>query len=211
MQRTLYVVDPTSTLHRLDMATGTSRAVGPVGSPNVTDIAFHGPTLYGVSFSELLRLDPETGAGTVVGPIGFSTNGLVVAADGTILAATTTGDLLRIDPTTGAGNPVGTFGAGLTSAGDLAIDSNGVLFGALDQGGVGVLATIDRLTGAATVVGGMGVARVYGLAFACCRLYGASEAGEILDINAASGSATVVGRNSLRQWGLATRYCCECG
>jgi hypothetical protein len=94
MSSRLYVVDPASTLHTLDPATGSARAVGPTNLGNVTDIAFHGPTLYAVTFSQLARLDPLTGAETVLGPIGFSTNGLAVASDGVLYAGTTGGELV---------------------------------------------------------------------------------------------------------------------
>jgi hypothetical protein len=208
MSSRLYVVDPGSTLHTLDPATGSARVAGPTNLANVTDIAFHGPTLYAVTFSELARLDPVTGAGTVLGPIGFSTNGLAVASDGTLYAGTTGGELVTINPVTGAGTLVGTFGAGLTSSGDLAFDSNDVLYGALDQGGNVVLAQIDRSSGAATVTGAVGLRELYGLAFHCCRLYGATSAGEVVDVNVASAAATVIGRNGLVQWGLASRRCC---
>jgi outer membrane protein assembly factor BamB len=211
MPRCLYVVDPVSNLYTVDAATGSTRQVGPIGIANVTDIAFHGPTMYGVSFSQLLRLDPDTGTGTAIGAIGFTTNGLAVAADGTIYAGTTpAGELVQINPVTGAGTLVGTFGGGLASSGDLAFDSNDRLFGALDQGGTVVLASIDRSFGAATVIGPTGVPNVYGLAFHCCRLYGTTAAGELVDISVASGGATVVGKNTLTQWGMAARPCCWC-
>src|SRR5262249_50241717 len=161
------------------------------GIASVTDMAFHGPTLYGVSFSQLLRLNPDTGSGVAIGAIGFQTNGLAVAADGTIYSAAQVGQLVRINPVTGGGTLVGNFGAGLTSSGDLAFDSNDVLFGALNSGGSVVLARIDRTTGVATVIGPKGFSTVFGLGFFCCRLYGATAAGELLDINVASGKAIV--------------------
>jgi hypothetical protein len=210
MSRCLFVVDPTSNLHTLDAATGSSRTVGPVGIANVTDIAFHGPTLYGVSFSQLLRLDPDTAVGTIIGSIGLTTNGLAVATDGTIYAATTGGELITINPVTGAGTLVGSFGGGLTSSGDLAFDSNDVLYGALNQAGGVVLARIDRATGAATVIGSTGLPTVYGLAFLCCHLFGTTERGELVLISVDSGAATIVGRNGLTQWGLSARPCCSC-
>lgn len=211
MSRRLYVVDPASNLYTLDAATGSSRIVGPVGIANVTDIAFHGPTLYGVSFSQFLRLDPDTGAGTIVGPIGgFGTNGLAVATDGIIYAGTTGGDLITVNPVTGAGTVVGSFGGGLTSSGDLTFDSNDVLYGTLNQGGSVVLARIDRTTGAAAVVGATGLPTVYGLAFLCCHLFGTTDRGELVHINVDSGTATIVGRNGLTQWGMSSRSCCSC-
>jgi outer membrane protein assembly factor BamB len=146
----------------------------------------------------------------VIGAVGFTTNGLAVAADGTIYAGTTAGQLIRINPVTGAGTLVGNFGGGLTSSGDLAFDSNDVLFGALNSGGTVVLARIDRNTGAATSIGPTGMSTVYGLAFFCCRLYATSSPGELLDMNVVSGKATVIGRNTLTQWGMAARPCCCC-
>ena len=208
MCRCLYVVDPSSQLYTVDPASASPRLVGPVGLASVTDIAFHGPTLYGVSFSQLLRLDPETGAGVTIGAIGFSTNGLAAATDGTLYASTTDGRLVKINPVTGAGQLVGPFGGGLTSSGDIAFDSNDVLFGALNSGGAVVLARIDRNFGTAIAIGPTGLSTVYGLAFHCCRLYGTSGAGELLDINVATGKATVIGKNSLAQWGMAARSCC---
>ena len=163
-----------------------------------------------MSFSQLLRIDPDTAAATAIGSVGFSTNGLAVASDGTIYAATTAGELITVNPVTGAGTLVGSFGAGLTSSGDLVLDSNDVLYAALDQGGNDVLARVDRTTGAATVIGPTGHPTVYGLAFLCCHLFGTTERGELLHINVASGKATVVGRNQLRQWGMAARPCCCC-
>jgi outer membrane protein assembly factor BamB len=209
MSRCLHVVDPASDLYTVDAATASTRLVGPVGVRNVTDIAFHGPTLYGVGFSQFLRLDPDTGSGSVIGGTGFTTNGLAIATDGTIYAGTTAGELVTIDPGTGAGTLVGGFGSGLVSSGDLAFDSNDNLFGTLDPGtGPVVLARIDRGSGTATVIGSTGLRELYGLAFHCCRLYAASSRGELVDVNVASGVGTVVGRNTLTQWGMAARSCC---
>jgi outer membrane protein assembly factor BamB len=194
MSRCLYLVDPTNGLHTLDPATASPRLVGPTGVADVTDIAFHGPTLYGVSFSQLLRVDPDTGAASVIGNIGSTTtNGLAVASDGTIYAATTAGELVRVNPVTGNGTVVGNFGGGLTSSGDLAFDSNDVLYGALNSGGSVVLASIDRSTGAAAAIGSTGLSTLYGLAFFCCRLFGTSSPGELVDINVATGKAAVEG------------------
>lgn len=206
MNRCLYVVDPVSRLYTLDPATASPNLVGPVGITNVTDIAFYGPTLYGVSFSQFLTLDPDTGLGVAVGGIGFSTNGLAVAADGTVYGAAA-GQLIRINPVTGAGTLVGNFGGGLTSSGDLAFDSNDVLFGALNSAGTVVLARIDRNTGDATTIGPTGKSTVNGLAFFCCRLYGTSGPGELVDINVATGNATVIGNNTLTHWGMTARPC----
>jgi hypothetical protein len=212
--RCLYVVDPVSNLYTLDPVTASTHLVGAVTGlgGSVTDLAFHGPTLYGISFNQFLRIDPETGKGTVVGPIGggFSTNGLAVASDGTIYAGTTAGQLIRINPVTGAGTLVGNFGGGMTSSGDIAFDCNDVLYGALNQGASVVLAQINHSTGAATVIGSTGQSTVYGLDFFCCHLYGVTAAGQLLTINAVSGASTVIGKNALDMYGLAVKPCCGC-
>lgn len=216
MSSRLYAADhpsgAVSKLYTLDPATASPRLVGAVGITNVTDIAFHGPTLYGITFSQFLRLNPDTGAGTVIGAVGggFSTNGLAVASDSIVYAGTNGGQLIRINPVTGAGTLVGNFGGGLTSSGDLAFDSNDVLYGALNSGGGVALARIDRNTGVATIIGATGLSTVYGLAFSCCRLYGVSAAGELLDINVATGKATVIGKSAVPLGGLTARPCCGC-
>lgn len=210
MRTNLYVSDLTSKLYTLDPATGSIGLVGPCGMASVTDIAFHGPTLYGVSFSQLLRLNPDTGTATVIGPIGggFSTNGLAVSEEGTIYAGTNGGQLITIDPLNGAGTLVGSFGGGMTSGGDLALDANGILYGALVSGPSAVLAQIDRSTGAATIIGPMGIQNVYGLTFHCCHLFGGTADGKLLSINAATGAAVVVGKNNIVMGGMAARCSC---
>ena len=207
MSPTLYVVDPKSTLYRMDPATASISAVGAVGVAQVTDIAFHGPTLYGITFSQFLNLNPNTGVATVVGNLGFSANGLAVAPNGTIYAGAGS-ELITIDPVTGAGTAVGGFGPGLASNGDLAIDSNGNLYASLSSGGTVQLATVNRSTGAATLIGDIGFKNVYGLEFCCCHLYGATDSGQLILISVATGKGVLVGTNGITQWGMAGRCCC---
>lgn len=208
MRTNLYVADLTSKLFTVDPATGSIGLVGNCGMANVTDIAFHGPTLYGVSFSQLLRLNPDTGLAAVIGGIGFSTNGLAVAEDGTIYAGTTNGQLITVNPVSGAGTLVGAFGGGLLSGGDLVFDANGVLYGALTSGGNTVLARVNRATGAATVIGTTGIPNVYGLAITCCRMFGGTASGDLLSVNVATGLATVIGKSNIVMGGMAARCCC---
>jgi outer membrane protein assembly factor BamB len=176
---------------------------------SITDIAFHGPTLYGVTFSQLVRLNPDTGAAVVVGPaFAFTTNGLAVSEEGTIYAGTTAGQLITINPATGTATLIGLFGGGMTSSGDLVLDDNGVLYGALNQGANVVLAKINRTTGVATVIGPTGFSTVYGLAIDCCRFFGGTSAGELLSLNAATGQATLIGKNTIFMGGMSARPCC---
>lgn len=209
MRSHLYVTDLTTNLYTVDPATGSAGLVGPTGMASITDIAFHGPTLYGVTFSQLVRLNPDTGAAVVIGPaFNYSTNGLAVSEEGTIYAGTTGGQLITINPGTGAATLVGSFGGGMTSSGDLVFDDHGVLYGALNHGSGVVLAKINRSTGAATIIGPTGFSTVYGLAIHCCRFFGGTSSGELLSLNAATGQGTVIGKNTIFMGGMSARSCC---
>jgi hypothetical protein len=210
MENGLYMVSSDAKLYRLDCATGSAGLVGPVaGIADVTDLAFQGPTLWGLTFTQFLRINPNTGAGTVIGSTGQSNlNGLAVSRDGVIYAAGGS-QLWRIDPLTGVAtvaHPLGAF----TSDGDLAFDSNNQLYGALlNSTSTVVLATIAVGTGAVTPIGPIGFPTCYGLAFHGCRLYGVTAAGQVLEINCATGAGTVIGKNGIDQYGLtAACNCC---
>jgi hypothetical protein len=210
MENGLYMVSNEGRLFRLDCASGTAGAIGNIGVANVTDLAFQGPTLWGLTFDRFLRIDPRTGGGTVIAPTGQADlNGLAVSMDGVIYTAGfANSQLLRIDPVTGAAAAVGNFGGGLTLNGDLAFDSNNVLYAALTQGANVVLGRINLATGAAAVIGNIGFATCYGLAFHACRLYGVTDAGEVITINCATGAGSLIGRSGIQQWGLAASCTC---
>lgn len=216
MRSHLYVTDLTSNLYTVDPATGSAKLVGPTGMAPITDIAFHGPTLYGINYSQLVRLNPDTGHAVWTGtPFPYSTNGLAVSEEGTIYAGTNGGQLITIDPATGGVLSVNSFGGGMTSGGDLVLDDSGVLYGTLNQGANVVLAKIDRSTGVATVIGPTGFSTVNGLAIHCCRFFGGTGAGELLSLNAATGQATVIGKATvigntqpIYIGGMSARPCC---
>jgi uncharacterized protein DUF6923 len=211
MENSLVMVSSDAKLYRLDCATGSAGLIGSVGIPNVTDLAFQGPTLWGITFAQFLRINPNTGAGTVIGSTGHSDlNGLAVSRDGVIYTVGFAGSqLMRIDPVTGVATAVGALGA-FTSDGDLAVDSNNNLYGALLSGSTVVLATINLATGAATAIGPIGFPTCYGLAFHCCHLYGVTAAGQVLEINCATGAGTVIGKNGIDQYGLTASCNCNC-
>ena len=112
----------------------------------------------------LMRVDPTTGATAVIGPIGFErVSGMdfdretgVLYATGERADGTNTNVLIAVDPATGAGNEIGPTGlpfpGPLDAESDISIrNSDGVIYAYLEPGD-GV-ATIDRLTGAATFLG----------------------------------------------------------
>jgi hypothetical protein len=114
----------------------------------------------------LLTIDPATGIGTIVGPMGIGpvpalaldpTTGLMYAATGGGSA-----DLYRVDPGTGATTLLGptglSDGESLVAVGDMAFRADGTLYAAVNivgNGGTGSdnLATIDKMTGQATLIG----------------------------------------------------------
>lgn len=204
----LYMEDLSSNLYTVDAASGTATLVGPIGISNVTDIAFEGFTLYGITFSEFLLIDPDTGAGSIVGSLGWSDmNALAVASDRTIYAAGfSSGDFISINPITGVGTIIGNYGSGLTSSGDLAFDSGGTLYASVKRSGYtnDWLATIDLGTGEATLIGEIGYVDVFGLSFKDETLYGVTTDGQLLEIDTFSGAGTLVGVNWINQWGLST-------
>lgn len=98
----------------------------------------------------------------------------------------------------------------MTPSGDLSFDDNDNLYATLNSGGKVHLATIDVNTGAATLIGDIGFSAVYGLAFFCCNLYGATSSGGLLKINAFSGAGTMIGDNNVSHWGMAAYCGCKC-
>jgi hypothetical protein len=175
-------------------------------------------TLYGTDASggNLLRIDRLTGAGTIVGPLGI---GVVPAlavdpTTGVMYAGTGGGAplIFTVDPATGAATFVGDTGLGFAAFGSLDFRADGTLFAAVNivgDGGSGsdFLATIDKATGRATLVGSFGACGAFscslegmeGIAFdASGRLWGtlsargAAGTPGLYRIDPATGRATLV-------------------
>jgi hypothetical protein len=121
-------------------------------------------SLFGTDASggNLLTIDPATGIGTVIGSMGI---GAVPAlaldpTTGIMYAATGGGNpnLYQVDPSTAATTVIGSTGLGLAAVSDLAFSVAGTLYAAvniLGDGGTGAdnLATIDKTTGKAIIIG----------------------------------------------------------
>lgn len=112
--------------------------------------------------SNLYLLDPSSGAVLQTGgPIGFAVTGLALdPSTGTLYGVTANESdnaprhLITINKTTGAGTDVGDLGR---QVGDITFTPDGALFGWTRQSGNGALVTIDKASGASTVVGPSGV------------------------------------------------------
>jgi hypothetical protein len=136
----------------------------------LTSPAYSAPgtgTLFGTDANggNLLTIDQSTGAGTVVGPMSAGvvpalavdpTTGVMYAGQGG-----GSPNIYTVDPSTGHATLVGNSGLGFSAISDLDFTSDGTLFAAVNivgDGGTGAdhLATINKLTGEATVIGPFG-------------------------------------------------------
>jgi hypothetical protein len=202
-----------STLYTLDDS-GQATPVGPMGVANITDIAFCGGTLYGITASKFYQIDPNTGAASLVGPLHFGSMDALAAdpVTGTIYAAGANGCFIRIDPLTGAGTKIGSLGTveqgKITSGGDLVFDPRSArLYASVHWGHHGTndyLATIDPLNGATTIIGTIGFEQVHGLAFKDGILYGVTDNQEFLRLDLLTGMGTKISDTGVGPYGLTT-------
>lgn len=157
---------------RLVTINTTTAAVTPVGpinlsaNPQFTGFYWHPPThrLLGYLEASLWEFNASTGAATSIHSMGSHASGLAYNPDDGILYGADASFLFTVDPSTGATCRIGALGYGFVLA--LTYDTNSkTLFGYESQ--LNRLLSINRTTGAATVVGGApaGLPFLYGLAF----------------------------------------------
>lgn len=170
---------------------------------NVTDIAVDkAGRMLGITFTQLLEIDANTAVCKFLAPLlfGGQLNGLswIRTNDGNeILAATgNDGVVLRIDPVTGKGTPLGNLGGGLRSSGDIVSVANyGTLITLRGEGrgdGSDLLATLDPVTGNATVIGPTGFTKVWGVGFWGNRVFGFTQAGQFILIDPKTGAGKLI-------------------
>lgn len=194
-------------LFTINESTGSAEKIGPIGL-EVTDIAFYGAELYGVTFSTFVKIDKTTGLGTEVGSLNFNNmNALAVSSRGEIYSADfVSGNLIKISIDTGNGTLIGNYGNGLTSSGDLAFDLNGALYATVTKPGslTDWLAQVNTLTGEATLIGDVGFRGVYGLSFLNKVLYGVTFDGKFIKIDKLSGESVEFSDSNSIYGGLTT-------
>ena len=169
-------------------------ALQTVTDTSLDDIALHPDgTLYAVDSGALYTLDPTAGVATMIGPTAASLNALDAAPDGTLYGAGG-GEVFTVDIATGALTPLVEYPAGLSSSGDLAIIGNTLLAsvtGATADGSDAIV-SVDLTTLGATVVGTTGFTCIYGLAAYGTSLFGFTCKGEVLSIDPATASTTLI-------------------
>jgi DNA-binding beta-propeller fold protein YncE len=187
-------------LYELNLVTGALSRVAQIGLSAPADIAYD-PLLnvfYGVSGSLLCSITP-TGVMTSIGPTGLTgfafefVSGVAFDPGTRTLYGTNASNLLTFDLTSGAAATIGPIGFGNTM--DLAFDAGtSTLFGSVASG---QLITINRTTGAGTLVGGFGaIVGIDGLAIdpGTGTLYATSGfTGSLYTVNKTTAALTMVG------------------
>ncbi|TWT45123.1 hypothetical protein RAS1_15450 [Phycisphaerae bacterium RAS1] len=198
----LFAVSANDDLYRIDASSACAALIGDVSQVEyVEELAFSpagilfaaGSANADVGAERLITIDPSTGQSATVGLFGvahdvdamawFPDDGMLYGSDLTL------GAWLRISPVTGAAVNLGPQPNFLYA---LAVSPSGVLYATAHTSGGGspsTLVTVDRLSGAATVVGAVGFDTVAGLAFASPPAPVPGDANcdghaDILDINA---------------------------
>jgi hypothetical protein len=199
--------DATDRLWRINLHTGVATPLGPTGFADIESLSFSaGGALYGVDQdrSQLVTCSLSSGHCTTVGTLGvvyFADTGLSFDGNGRLWMSTdepTPFYLYELNPSTGHATQIGAMGQEVTG---LAFRS-GVLYG-LGGDYRDNLVTVDRGTGAATVVGALGAVSLIdgGIDFdGGGVLWGISDPedstntvpSEIFTINPSTGAATVV-------------------
>jgi hypothetical protein len=173
----------------------------------VTDIALDKDgRMTGITFTELLSINVDTAECQVIAPLrqGGSMNGLSWIrndnGEETLEATGNDGSVLRIDPKTGTVAVIGNLGKGQRSSGDLvSVSNHGTLITLRGDGpsaalgnGTDLLAKLDPISGAATVIGPTGFKRVYGIGFWGNRVFGFTDTGQFILIDPKTGAGTQV-------------------
>jgi hypothetical protein len=207
---TLYKVNPDTLA-----ITEVGDFVWPSGvTDQMTDIAIdHGGGMVGISFGSVYQIDPTNAHTTLLSSsLAGSFNGLsFVPADqigqtgDDVLVGTRADDgmVFRIDPMTGAASYLGNMG-NYTSSGDLCSVSG---FGTVQTvpGGLtggDVLTKLAPQTFAAMPIGtATGFGSLWGVAFWKGKIYGFSQNGQFILIDATTGVGTLVVDNGIQWWG----------
>jgi len=209
---TLYKVDPDTLA-----ITPVGDFVWPSGiTDQMTDIAIDANGgMVGISFGSVYRIDPTDAHATLLSSsLQGSFNGLsYVPADQIgqtgpdVLVGTRNDDgmVFRIDPMTGAASYLGNMG-NYTSSGDLCSISGFGTVQTVDGAVTGgdILTKLAPQTFAATPIGtSTGFGAIWGVAFWKGKIYGFTDNGEFILVDATTGQGTLVVNNGLQWWGAA--------
>jgi hypothetical protein len=127
------------------------------------------------------------------------TNGMAITNTGTLFLTNDDGGdsaAFRVERPSGTLVRVGGFSDGLVSSGDCVFTKTGdLLMSAKDPdqpNASDVLVEINTTTGATTTRGSIGFSRVFGLSDSFGFLFGVTQAGEVIELDAATGQGTLL-------------------
>jgi hypothetical protein len=215
-----------STLYRVDPDSLAISEIGefawPINAPQIpdqmTDLAIDSNgKMVGVSFTSVYEVDPTTAITTLLSADlteSFNALSFVPAsaiggsgADVLVGARNSDGAVFRIDPSTGVSSQIGNMGGAFVSSGDLvAVDGFGTMQTVPGTGSSSgdQLVRLAANTFAATPIGtGTGFSNIWGLAFWKGKIYGFTNTGDFVLIDATTGSASLVVNNGVEWWGAA--------
>lgn len=212
----LYLNTQRGDIFSVNKSTGQATYAFSSGISNLTDIAFAGKNIYGITFNSLFSIDATSGASKkisldwsgVSGKKGWGNNRLQstnsLASYGGLLYTMnmhgSSHQILTIDPTTGSVKALGQT-TKLSTSGDLAFDSKGNLYATVSQKGTSWLAQVDRVTGETKMLGNTGFQNVYGLAYMDGTITGLTSSGRMIGIDTLTGKGSLLGYTGQSAWG----------
>jgi len=196
-----------ATLRTLSLDSGEITLVGETNH-QITDIAFSGSSLFGVTSSFLIEIDPVTGASTDIGSLGLnSVNGLE-SYNGVLYATDGKARIYTVDPVTAETTQVGELATLGLTFNDLVADptQNGILLGTAFVPPVqeAMLYSFDLETQETNIVGPTGFDLIPALAVFRDQLLGLTYDGKLISIDPATGVGTLIRSDLIFQAGGAS-------
>jgi hypothetical protein len=158
--------------------------------------------MYGGSGETLYRIDPTTAAVRAACTVDVAMTALASDDDG-FLYAGGGNRIERIDPDTCAQTTLVSHPVYQTS-GDLVGLPDGFLYWTIIGSSSDELVKVSPRSGSTELIGRVGADRLYGLGYSEGSLYGFSEDREIVRIDPATGSTSLLVPTSLEWWGATT-------
>jgi hypothetical protein len=191
-----------NTLYKLDPVTKAVKVVGDFkGCSSVIDIAIDKDgVVWGTTFGGLYTIDPVTAKCQEIA-LGSYPNSLSFVPKGTLdpneeaLVGYVGADYVRIDTKSGSVTKVGSLGnQGYASSGDVvSVIGGGTYLTVNGNGCADCIVEVNPTTGAlVNKIGSVGHSSVYGLAFWAGVAYGFDDAGELFQIDLATGASSVL-------------------
>jgi len=157
--------------------------------------------LYGAISSALYRIDPETAACTYERSLPDSGTGLTFLPDGRLLVGGMS--LVAVDLATGDSETLVATNEWATS-GDMVAVPDGSIHWSVILPGTDGWVRVDPDLGSAELVGEVGAAQLWGVAYAEDTLYAFASDGGVLEVDGSTGIGTRIATESVGWYGATT-------